>query len=505
MSSIGSPGGDFPLLAETLEIKEGKGRVNLSAHDGRVIQVAAENINANTSIGEDWDAREMKQAVDLQVNDKDSGALLQISVKVNDLARSLGVMENEILWAQAQGKLEEFIGDQLMQAKVNDAAQSRSMASQNNEIPSQVELDPAVKKELLEHLDQFGLTHEEFAQIESFYNEHYQELAALTSPTHFRKEAQNPPLPRSVVYIPDGPRKGLFVLLKSKRGMKEIGLGSENRATKALHFDTGAIKVFRDGRAGAVRKGELDANQKAEGRPDLFAAGTPVSYTGPWRSRNRQKNIEKDKRPPREENIKKIGFIMDLIEKGELADRTFEPGKIDYIEAVRIGLQIAKGVQCMHEKFGMAHLDLKPENIFMTKDDTPKISDFGFAENLEETISDYSGTPGFMAPEIVDAMLDKVEYEVSEKSDIWSLGCILAELAHGPNWYHWNGQSVEDWEKALNTNAVEKAKGLLFPYRTNPEHLDSLIDACLRVDSVRRPTAKQVVEKLEKIYQILNA
>lgn len=505
MNSIGGPTGDFSLLAETQGIKEGKGKVNLSAQDGRVVQVAAENIKTTISIGADFDAPDVKKTVELLANDKESGVLLQISFKVNDLAQILGVLEKEILQADAEGKLEQFIGDQLMQPENKGSAQKAQGISPNAEIRRDVALDPGVKKEMLEHLEQFGLTNEEFAQIELFYNEHYTELTALKLPAHFRKEDQNPPLPRSVVYIPDGPRKGMFVLLKTKGGMKEIGLGSENRATKALYLDNGAIKVFRDGRAAAVLNGELNANQKAEGHPDLFAAGTPVAYTGPWRSREREKNVEKSRRPPRQQNVKKIGFIMDLIENGELADRTMEPGKIDYIQAVKYGLQIAKGVQCMHEKLGIVHRDLKPENIFMTKDDIPKISDFGFAETPDETISNYSGTPGFMAPEIVDAMLDSVEYEVSEKSDIWSLGCILAEMAHGSRWYDWNGQSSEDWEKALNSTAVEYVKGVLFPYRSNPEHLDSVIDACLRVDPARRPAAAQVVQKLEMIYKILNA
>ena len=79
----------------------------------------------------------------------------------------------------------------------------------------------------------------------------------------------------------------------------------------------------------------------------------------------------------------------------------------------------------MHEKRIM-HRDLKPANIFLTLDGTVKVGDLGLSRELSEhTVQAHSkvGTPLYMSPEVLRG--DGYDF----KSDIWSLGCILYELA----------------------------------------------------------------------------
>lgn len=76
------------------------------------------------------------------------------------------------------------------------------------------------------------------------------------------------------------------------------------------------------------------------------------------------------------------------------------------------------------------HRDLKPANIFLDENNNAKLGDFGFARALAQSqdgqsvyANTYLGSPYYMSPEQCNGQ------EYNEKSDIWSLGIILYELA----------------------------------------------------------------------------
>lgn len=79
-------------------------------------------------------------------------------------------------------------------------------------------------------------------------------------------------------------------------------------------------------------------------------------------------------------------------------------------------------------KMDIVHRDLKPANILMSRGQC-KISDFGFARNLEygsdTVLNSIVGTPLYMAPQILK------HQSYSNKSDLWSVGLIFYELMHG--------------------------------------------------------------------------
>lgn len=88
--------------------------------------------------------------------------------------------------------------------------------------------------------------------------------------------------------------------------------------------------------------------------------------------------------------------------------------------------QIANAIQHMHDRRIM-HRDLKPANIFLTLDGTIKVGDLGLSREFSEhTHQAHSkvGTPLYMSPEVINGV-DGYDF----KSDIWSLGCLLYELA----------------------------------------------------------------------------
>jgi serine/threonine protein kinase len=110
---------------------------------------------------------------------------------------------------------------------------------------------------------------------------------------------------------------------------------------------------------------------------------------------------------------------------GETLQERIARGPLEISDAIDIVTQLASGLAKAHEQ-GIVHRDIKPGNIFITKDGHVKILDFGLAKLATETRLTKSGTTlgtiAYMSPEQASGG------DVDARSDIFSLGAVFYEL-----------------------------------------------------------------------------
>lgn len=114
-------------------------------------------------------------------------------------------------------------------------------------------------------------------------------------------------------------------------------------------------------------------------------------------------------------------IAMELIPGGSLHDRMYEEGGVSEEMALRVGIDVAEGLEAALKK-GLIHRDIKPANILFAEDSTAKLVDFGLATALGgegDGGDSVQGTPYYIAPERLDGRVEDF------RSDIYSLGASL--------------------------------------------------------------------------------
>eukprot|EP00928_Gymnodinium_smaydae_P034259 TRINITY_DN24326_c0_g1_i1.p1 TRINITY_DN24326_c0_g1~~TRINITY_DN24326_c0_g1_i1.p1 ORF type:complete len:378 (-),score=31.86 TRINITY_DN24326_c0_g1_i1:138-1226(-) len=129
-------------------------------------------------------------------------------------------------------------------------------------------------------------------------------------------------------------------------------------------------------------------------------------------------------------------IVMERIDGVTLTQRMSD-SKLDldyFITRHNLARQLVAAVQLLHSR-GVAHLDIKPDNILVTKDDTVKLVDFGLAydsaRGIHHLVDRRLGTPLYKAPELWtrnSSDPDTLEQDDPFAADVWSLGATLFEL-----------------------------------------------------------------------------
>ncbi|PIA32614.1 hypothetical protein AQUCO_04400065v1 [Aquilegia coerulea] len=152
---------------------------------------------------------------------------------------------------------------------------------------------------------------------------------------------------------------------------------------------------------------------------------------------------------------KKRALVYEFMPNGSLEKFIYNTGsshQLGWKKLYHIAVGIARGLEYLHCRCNtrILHFDIKPHNILLDHDFSPKISDFGLAKlcpTRESVVSMIGtrGTWGYTAPEIGCRNLGGV----SHKSDVYSYGMMVLEMIGG--------------RKNLDVN-VENSSGIYFPH-----------------------------------------
>ncbi|XBI95583.1 hypothetical protein VPH35_032015 [Triticum aestivum] len=184
--------------------------------------------------------------------------------------------------------------------------------------------------------------------------------------------------------------------------------------------------------------------------------------------------------------------------------------RLDWRTLHSIAVGTAKGIRYLHEEcqHRIVHYDIKPPNILLTADFTPKVADFGLARLGERENTHMSsltgggrGTPGYAAPELWMAL------PTTERCDVYSFGMVLFEILGRRRNYdaqledesrEWFPKWVWDkYEQGDMECIVSAAAGIGEADREKAETMCKVALWCVQFQPSARPTMSSVVRMLE--------
>ena len=177
-------------------------------------------------------------------------------------------------------------------------------------------------------------------------------------------------------------------------------------------------------------------------------------------------------------------IVMEYIDGRALDARLRDEGPLPADEVVRIGRQVAEGLEAAHAN-GLVHRDLKPSNLIEREDGTVKIADFGIARSVDATAlteeGSIVGTAAYLAPEQAEGGT------VSHETDLFALGVVLYELLTGRQ--PWKVDSLAALAARRQAPTPDAPAG-------TPEGLRLAIERSLEPEPADRPSASEVARLL---------
>ena len=185
-------------------------------------------------------------------------------------------------------------------------------------------------------------------------------------------------------------------------------------------------------------------------------------------------------------------YVMPYVEGETLRSKLDRERQLGIEEAVRITREVADALDYAH-RHGVIHRDIKPENILM-HDGRATVADFGIALAVSAAAGGRMtetglslGTPHYMSPEQATA-----EREITGRSDIYSLGCVLYEMLTG-NPPHTGATAQQIIMKIVTEEAAPIAR----LRKSVPEHVaEAVAQAVEKLPADRFESAKAFAEAL---------
>jgi hypothetical protein len=198
-------------------------------------------------------------------------------------------------------------------------------------------------------------------------------------------------------------------------------------------------------------------------------------------------------------------LVYDFMVNGSLDSHIFGNVKVlDWNTRFQVILGVAKGLYYLHDECleCIIHCDIKPENVLLDADFSPKVADFGLAKlmdrNYSRALTTMRGTIGYLAPEWIRGL------PITPKADLYSYGMMLSEIISGR-------RNIELMENGAANYfpvwaAIKISKGdisEILDHRLDEANFQELERACkiacwcIQDNEVHRPTMQQIVQILQ--------
>ncbi|MCQ2820795.1 MAG: protein kinase [archaeon] len=179
-----------------------------------------------------------------------------------------------------------------------------------------------------------------------------------------------------------------------------------------------------------------------------------------------------------------LGIVMEFADNGDLYQQIVEHKKaavfFEESEIWRVMIQLVKGLKALHD-LKILHRDLKSANVFLLTDGSAKLGDLNVSKVARRGLGyTQTGTPYYASPEVWK------DQPYDNKSDIWSLGCVLYEMITLRPPFR-----AENMEGLYNK--VIKGQIHRIPERFSSD-LDTMVRLLIQVHPENRPSCDQILK-----------
>merc|ERR1719410_1205638 len=268
-------------------------------------------------------------------------------------------------------------------------------------------------------------------------------------------------------------RRGQHHYINNYLLLNKLGSGAYGKVRKAMNISTRqhvAIKIINKStlkRKRTIRKGQAPSSLYDNVLQEIAIM-----------KRVNHPNIVKLHEVIDDERKEKLYIILEYLPKGSVMNGDVKTEAITDYEKIRAYMRdIIMGLEYIHA-IGIAHMDIKPENLLLDANDRVKLADFGVSTICDHgqggKIRKFSGTPAFTAPETTQN-----QPFTAWPLDVWAVGVTLFIFAHGRPPFYANS-IVDLYDKIKDTEPEYDSK-------LPPGMLD-LMKQCLVKDPEKRIT-----------------